>query len=128
MNRTVWRQSVARYLLPDLPGTWGTTGTLVYAEPVGWLLRCIDLYSPRAASSFRVKRNVQFLAKPNTTLGGPYLEDLGHGMGRHYWPKVDSVEGASVAMAAVLDFMRADALPLFERVGSVVGYADEAQE
>jgi hypothetical protein len=128
MKSALWRRSVDRYVLPHLPGTWQVRGHLMYREPVDWILCCLALDNSRHSSKFGAVAVVQLLAIPFPHLSGPNLWELGHGTGRGHWEAPTTIEDAEPAMRDMLSLARAEALPRFDRLGTIDGYAQAAAE
>lgn len=119
MKPALWRRSVARYVVPELPGTWSTSGTMLYREPVDWILPCLSMTVGRSGNDFQVSSIVLLLAKPEKYLGGPYLATL------RIWDSPATVEDAEPVMRELADLVRGEVLPSFDRLGTVDGYAGD---
>jgi hypothetical protein len=123
MKAVQWRQGMIEHVVPHLPGQWRARKTLIYRRPVEWLLcgLLVRLYS--SSPTFLVSGIVQLLSTPLPYLHGPHLIDLGRGT-------PDAVHDASdpeEAFRTTLKVVRADALPAFERLGTLEGYAAAAE-
>lgn len=127
MKSDTWRRCVKKFVIPELPGEWNTARSILYRDPADWILCCVALSNSRWSSSFTVDAVVQLLAVPHENLVGPNLHSLGRLSGRGLWDAPASVADAAPVMGEVLDLIRAEALPLFDSLGTIAGYRDNAE-
>ncbi|MEN3310460.1 MAG: hypothetical protein V7603_6662 [Micromonosporaceae bacterium] len=128
MKTHVWERSLARYVVPDLPGSWSIVGGLLYREPSDWLLCYLSLHNWPWGTNFSVYLGVQLLAAPATSLRGPLGRELGHANGKSFWPSPKTIKDAEPAMQEILQQIHTDALPFFDEVGNLPGYRIGAEE
>src|SRR5687768_3868566 len=107
----MWRRTLNRFVLPQLPGAWRVSGALAYREPAEWLLCGLVMSNVATSSRFKVSAVVQLLAVPNRNITGPHLLQLGRGTGRAVWDSPATVEDAASAMTDLVALIQAEALP-----------------
>lgn len=128
VRSAMWRQAINRFVLPHLPDTWRLNGILLYREPSDWILCSLILSNSRWSSDFRLDTTVKLLAVPTETLGGRYVQPLGHGTGRSLWATPTTVAELAPAMGDILDHINTEAVPLFDRLGSIDGYTADTEQ
>jgi len=117
-----WRLALERFVIPELPGRWwvGRSGALV-REPADWLLCAVAPWTGRTPGANAL---VQLLAAPF----GHLNLNLSQRLGDRRPELFELAEAPRTAAecepygALLLRLIREDALPLFERHGTLEGY------
>jgi hypothetical protein len=122
MKVDLWRRCATRYLLPQLPGTWGTTGALLFQEPQGWILRCVVMQTTRVKEHFKLGQHIQLLAVPSQHLVGPLSKPLDRAGRSNFWQSPDNVADAGPEMADIAAAILEQAVPYFNEHGSPEGF------
>ncbi|MCO8269664.1 hypothetical protein M1L60_03555 [Actinoplanes sp. TRM 88003] len=109
-----------QYVIPRLPGEWevaSRSGGFLCRRPVGWLACCVTLGGSNFSSAFDAKYLVVFLAKPEDGVTGRWQHFHRQGEIDPYWPAPapTSVPEAEGPMLEILDLIRDQALPYFDR-------------
>ncbi|GAA2511058.1 hypothetical protein Ahu01nite_099710 [Winogradskya humida] len=115
-----------RYVIPQLPGEWDVarrSGGFLYQRPTTWLVRCVLLSNSSYSTAFKAEYVVILLARPTDWISGRFqafqaLPDI-----FPYWsdPAPTTVAEAEGPMLQILDLIRDQALPYFDRVGTLAG-------
>ncbi|WP_250034648.1 hypothetical protein [Paractinoplanes maris] len=128
MKSRVWGGGMRRYVIPRLPGEWDVasrSGRFLYRRPANWLACCVTLGGSNFSTAFDAKYLVVLLAKPDDGVTGrwQYFKSLGDI--HPYWPAPapTSVEEAEGPMLEILDLIRDQALPYFDRFGTLATFA-----
>lgn len=122
MKSAIWRRSLKKYVMPNLPGGWDVARSILYREPVGWVVCYLTLSNSHWSSDYSVYAIVQLLAVPRKYQSSPSMDRLGHGAGQ-WWKAANTLTEAEPVMREILELIQAEALPVFDRLGSVSGYA-----
>lgn len=130
MRSVVWRRAVTRFVMPELPGSWNVARSFLYREPVDWLLCWVGMSNSRWSSNYSVHASVQVMAVPKEYLGSSLIFLLlGHGSPqRSWWEAATNLAEAEPAMGQIRALIQAEALPIFDQLGTVSGYATTVAE
>lgn len=128
MKAVVWRRGVTKYVIPHLPGDWKVAKAILYREPADWLLCYVSMETSRWSSAYRVAAIVQLLAVRKEYQTGLMMQDLRDATGRGLWQSAANLTEVEPAMREILDLIQTEALPIFDRVGNIAGYARLAEE
>jgi hypothetical protein len=128
MKAQMWRKYMQEHVVAHLPGGWTATRGIVYHKPVEWVLSCISLANFHNANGavFEISAVAQLLTTPKRFLHGPHLYRLGRGTPRGLWETDAVMAQPEPAMREMLDLIRDEALPRFEQLGTLDGYAEAA--
>lgn len=126
MKERLWRRAASTYLAPQLPGEWHAAGSVLYREPLDWILICLSLANSSFSSNFHVSANAQVLAVPIAGLPGPHIIGL-IPPGRGSWEAPTSVSDAEPIMQEVAELAREKALPFLDRMGTIAGFRVAAE-
>jgi hypothetical protein len=118
-----WDTAVRTFLLPILPGPWASAGGTVIRGPVGWTAQLIQPQPPEHPTpSFQVEVLVQLMASAD-----PYTHTCARLLSRSFEEPV-SPAGYEPVMAEIGRLITAEAVPFFDRYGSVDGYLAHLRE
>jgi hypothetical protein len=129
MRLGLWRQCLARYVIPELPGRWKTTTAILYREPVDWLLHAVvmgQLYS--TSETFSLTAIVQLLPVPAPGLAGGLHHLMNRGPTGRRLHAPDSIDTAEPVMRLVLDIVTGEALPYLAKVPDLSAYITAVTE
>lgn len=101
---------------------------MLYREPADWILCYLHMGTSRWSSNYTVMAIVQLLAVPKEFMTGLSMRPLGQGTSRGMWKAAANVVEAEPAMRDILELIQTEALPEFDRVGTVPGYTALAEE
>lgn len=126
MKAVLWRRAAMRYLAPELPGEWHAAGQVLYRQPSDeWLLCGLLEQTSSYSSNFWVEAFVRLLPKPAVGWAGNIRHRFGERTGRGLWPGPTTVADSESVMREIAAAARAEAIPFFDTVGTLDGYAVE---
>jgi hypothetical protein len=123
MRQALWRQCLARYVIPELPGDWKTAKNVLYREPADWLLHAVvmgQLYSN--SETFSLTAIVQLLPKPGPGLAGGLQHLTNRGPKGRVLYVPETVEAAEPVMRLVLETVTSEVLPYFAKAPDLSAY------
>lgn len=117
-----------RYVIPQLPGDWDVasrSGGFLYRRPTSWLAHCVVLCNSVYSTAFHAEYLVLLLAKPSDVVTGRWQRFRQLGEIHPFWPDPapTSVPEAEDPMLEILDLIRDQALPYFDRSGTLATFA-----
>ncbi|GAA1029160.1 hypothetical protein GCM10009557_16660 [Virgisporangium ochraceum] len=122
MDIRLWFDAARRFLLPELPGQWRVKVPYLIHEPVGWTARVVTPTPSDHRPGFYLEAMCQLLAVPRRDLVADNGLRVGHATVGGYWDAAPAVDAYEPVMRQLADLIRDDALPHFDRYGSVDGY------
>lgn len=128
MKAALWNKYAKEYLIPQLPGSWKVSKGVLRREPTDWILCGLSVNTSNWSSDYKVHIVVQLLAFPIEFPTGIAPRILGHGTVRRLWKTPADVAEAESEMREILDLIRIEALPEFDRLGTIPQYAALAKE
>lgn len=125
MKESMWRRAAITYLAPELPGRWHAASSVLYREPLDWIITCLSLRNSKFSSDFTVSAKAHLLAVPANGLPGPYLLTLQPARG--LWKAPATLPDAEPIMREIAELAREKALPFLDRMGTIAGYRAAAE-
>jgi hypothetical protein len=117
-----------RYVIPQLPGGWevaSRSGGFLYRRPTSWLACCVVLWNSNYSTAFHAEYLVFLLAEPSDVVTGRWQRFRALREIHPSWPAPapTSVPEAEGPMLEILDLIRDQALPYFDRFGKLATFA-----
>jgi hypothetical protein len=113
--------------MPTLPDTWGLKGALLVRKPDDWLLCYVVMGSRPGSREFYMNAGIQLLCEPF----GHLMLDLSLDRRETQLGKQrelpEDPELTAPVMGEVADAILAEAVPFFDRFGSLATFAAEAE-
>jgi hypothetical protein len=123
VDLTRWDAAARTFLLPVLPGDWRLADGTLIRGPVGWTAQLVvPLPSEHPTPTFQVEALVQLMASAD-----PYTHTCARLLGR-YFTEPDESAGYEPVMAEIAAHLLAEAVPFFERYGTIDGYRIHLRE
>ena len=118
-----WARAARRYLLPDLPGSWGIQGALIYRLPMEWLLCSVVMQTRPGLRTFGLRADVQLLAVPRSYLTADLSASQAWDGPRGQWELPAELDDSTQVMRTVRDSILEETPEYFDRFGDLDGYA-----